>query len=110
MLFQQNNFSKIFHNFFDDFECFKRARPVFFGFFGSAFGSTLCAFPFFALFVLALNSLFLSFAFADSKTSQNLSIVKQIQAYPDSAQDRLDVLLLLDSIFSGEVGSATIAD
>lgn len=103
MLFQQNNFSKIFHNFFDDFWRFKNARLAFFGFFGSVFS-------FFALFVLALNSLFLSFAFADSKTSQNLSIVKQIQAYPDSAQDRLDVLLLLDSSFRGEVGSATIAD
>lgn len=110
MLFRQNNFSKIFHNFFDDFWRFKRARLAFFSFFGSAFGSTLCAFSFFALFALALNSLFLSFAFADSKTSQNLSIVKQIQAYPDSAQDRLDVLLLLDSSFRGEVGSATIAD
>lgn len=110
MLFQQNNFNKIFHNFFDDFWHFKRVRLAFFGFFGSAFGSTLCAFSFFVLFVLALNSLFLSFAFADSKTSQNLSIVKQIQAYPDSAQDRLDVLLLLDSSFRGEVGSATIAD
>ena len=103
MLPRQNNFNKIFHNFFDDFWCFKRARLAFFGFFGSVFS-------FFALFVLALNSLFLSFAFADSKTSQNLSIVKQIQAYPDSAQDRLDVLLLLDSSFRGEVGSATIAD
>lgn len=107
MLFQQNNFSKIFHNFFDDFWRFKRAQLAFFGFFGGAFGSV---FSFFALFVLALNSLFLSFVFADSKTSQNLSIVKQIQAYPDSAQDRLDVLLLLDSSFRGEVGSATIAD
>lgn len=110
MLPRQNNFNKIFHNFFDDFWRFKRARLAFFGFFGSVFGGAVCAFLFFALFVFALNALFLSFVFADSKTSQNLSIVKQIQAYPDSAQDRLDVLLLLDSSFRGEVGSATIAD
>ncbi|MGX3044015.1 hypothetical protein [Helicobacter sp. T3_23-1056] len=42
--------------------------------------------------------------------SQHISNVKQIQSFPDSSQDRLDVLLLLDSSFRGEVGSATIAD
>lgn len=110
MLLRQNNFSKNIHNFFDDFGCFKKALLTFFGSFGSAFANAL-AFSFFALglsvFFLSFAS-FSSFALADSK--QNLSIVKQIQAYPDSAQDRLDVLLLLDSSFRGEVGSATIAD
>lgn len=42
--------------------------------------------------------------------SLQIATVKQIQAYPDSAEDRLDVLLLLDSSFMGEVGSANIAD
>ena len=109
MLLRQNNFfGKNVYNFFDDFGRFKKSRLAFLGFFSKAFGGAVCSFAFVVLFVLALSVLFLSIA--DCKTSQNISAVKQIQAYPDSTQDRLDVLLLLDSSFRGEVGSATIAD